>query len=256
MSVVFQQLRNSGAGVRPGDLEPGQLAFNLSDSKGYLGNGTNAKTLADGSAGTPVPTAGKGWIEFNLKVADTAALLTAGTTPLVVADSRSFATPVTPTAGQTLTYDAAANGGKGGYVPKTPGHTAVYSIANDAASLNASSGSATGDLVAGLTATVAAITAKADLKAGDLVIVTDSTNADASGNVGPGTYVYDGTSFVKEPGGGGGANHLGDLLNVNTTAATVTAANIGGLLVRDISVATETDPNAYKLVTAIDSGTY
>lgn len=254
MALTFQQLRNSGAGVKPGDLEPGQLAFNLSDSKGYLGNGTNAKTLADGSAGTPVPTAGKGWIEFSLKAGDISDLLTKGTTPAVLKDSRSFATAKTPTAGQVLTWDAAADGGAGGYVPTTPGKTAVYSVANSAAALNASSGSTTGDLVAGLIAGTT-ITAKGDLHAGDIAIVTDSGSADASSNVGPGTYIYDGTTFHLEP-SGGGASNLGDLLNVNTAAATVTAANQNGLLMRDGAVATETSAGAYKLITAIDCGTY
>jgi hypothetical protein len=254
MALTFQQLRNSGAGVKPGDLEPGQLAFNLSDSKGYLGNGTNAKTLADGSTGSPAPTAGKGWLEFSLKAGDIADLLTKGAAPAVVKDSRAFGTAKTPSAGQVLTWDAAADGGAGGYVPTTPGTTAVYSVANNSAALNASSGSTTGDLVAGLIAGTS-ITAKGDLHAGDIAIVTDSGSADASSSVGPGTYIYDGTSFHKGP-SGGGASNLGDLLNVNTAAGTVAAANQNGLIVRDGSVATETNAGAYKLITVIDCGTY
>lgn len=254
MAFVLQQLRNSGAGTKPGDLEPGQLAFNLSDSKGYLGNGTNAKTLVDGSSASPAPTVGKGWLEFSLKAADIAAVLTAGATPSTVKDSRTFAVPIVPSAGQILAWDATANGGAGGYVPKTPGKTAVYSIANDLAALNASSGNVTGDLVAGLIAGTA-VTAKTDLHAGDIAIVTDSTKADASANVGPGTYIYDGTSFHKEP-GGSGASNLGDLLNVNTATAAVAAANQAGFLVRDSSVATETNPGAYKVVSVFDCGEY
>ena len=254
MAAVFQQLRSSSANTPPGDLEPGQLAFNLADSKGYIGNGTNAKTKADGSAGTPSPTAGKGWIEFNLKASDIAALLTGGSTPSVVSDSRSFAAPVVPTAGQVLTWNAAANGGAGGYVPATPGSTAVYSLANNTASLN-SGGSLTADMVAGLIAGTT-VTAKADLHAGDAVIVTASGNADASANIGPGSYLYDGTSFLKQPGGGGGASNLGDLLNVNTATSAVSGTNQVGFLVRDGSVGTETDPGAYKVTTSIDAGTY
>ena len=253
MAVVFQQLRSSSANTPPGDLEPGQLAFNLADSKGYIGNGTNAKTKADGSAGTPSPTAGKGWLEFNLKASDIAALLTGGSTPSLVSDSRSFTAPVTPTAGQVLTWNAAANGGAGGYVPATPGSTAVYSLANNAASLN-SGGSLTADMIAGLIAGTT-VTAKTDLHAGDAVIVTDSGSADASANVGPGSYLYDGTSFLKQP-GGGGASNLGDLLNVNTATSAVSSTNQVGFLVRDGSVATETDPGAYKVTTSIDAGTY
>ena len=254
MAAVFQQLRSSSANTPPGDLEPGQLAFNLADSKGYIGNGTNAKTKADGSAGTPSPTAGKGWIEFNLKASDIAALLTSGATPSLVPDSRSFTAPVTPTAGQVLTWNATANGGAGGYVPVTPGATAVYSLANDLAALNSGGGNTTADLVAGLIAGTT-VTVKTDLHAGDTVVVTDSKNADASANVAPGSYIYDGTNFVALP-SGGGASNLGDLLNVNTAASAVTGANQTGFLVRDSSVATETSPGAYKITTAIDAGTY
>ena len=253
MAVVFQQLRSSSANTPPGDLEPGQLAFNLADSKGYIGNGTNANTKADGSAGTPAPTAGKGWIEFNLKASDIAARLTGGATPSLVSDSRSFAAPVVPTAGQILTWNAAANGGAGGYVPSTPGKTAVYSVANDLAALN-SGGTLTADVVAGLIAGTT-VTAKTDLHAGDVAIITDSTRADASTNVGPGAYIYDGPNFLKQP-NGGGASNLGDMLNVNTAASAVTGANQAGFLVRDSSVATETSAGAYKVTTALDAGTY
>ena len=254
MAVVFQQLRSSSANTPPSDLEPGQLAFNLADSKGYIGNGTNIKTKADGSAGTPSPTAGKGWIEFNLKASDVAALLTGGATPAAIADSRSFTAPAVPTAGQVLTWNAAANGGAGGYVPSTPGKTAVYSVANDLAALNSGGGNLTADMVAGLIAGTT-VTAKTDFHAGDVAIITDSTHADASTNVGPGAYIYDGTNFLKEP-GGGGASNLGDLLNVNTAASAVTGTNQAGFLVRDASVATETSPGAYKVTTALDAGTY
>ena len=253
MTVVFQQLRSSSANTPPGDLEPGQLAFNLADSKGYIGNGTNIKTKADGSAGTPGPTAGKGWIEFSLKASDITALMAGGATPSLVSDSRSFTAPVVPTAGQILTWNTAANGGAGGYIPATPGKTAVYSIANDLAALN-SGGNLTADMVAGLVAGTT-VTAKTDLHAGDVAIITDSTRADASTNVGPGAYIYDGTNFLKQP-SGGGASNLGDLLNVNTATSAVSGANQAGFLVRDGSVGTETDPGAYKVTTALDAGTY
>lgn len=254
MAVVFQQLRSSSANTPPGDLEPGQLAFNLADSKGYIGNGTNTKTKADGSAGTPGPTAGKGWIEFSLKATDIAALLAGGATPSLVSDSRSFAAPVTPTAGQFLSWSAAANGGAGGYIPVTPGKTAVYSVANDLAALNSGGGSATADLVAGLISGTT-VTAKTDLHAGDTVVITDSGNTDASTNVAPGSYIYDGTNFVALPSGGGAAN-LGDLLNVNTATSAVAGTNQAGFLVRDSSVGTETSAGAYKVTTALDAGTY
>ena len=248
MAFTLQQLRSSSAGTKPGDLEAGQLAFNLADSKGYLGNGTSLKTAADGS--TTAANAGKGWIEFDLKATNIASLISSQ----FLTNPATWTVPAVASAGQVLTWDAAANSGAGGYTPKTPGSVDVYSIANDAAALNASSGNATGDLVAGLVAATS-ITAKTDLSAGDLVVVTDSGNVDASGNVTVGSYIYDGTNFIAMP-SGGHLSYLNDLLNVNTATATVAAANQAGVLVRDSSVATETSPNAYKLVTTLDLGTY
>jgi hypothetical protein len=250
MAILQQQLRNSTAAAKPGDLEPGQLAYNLADSLGYIGNGGNQKTLVDGSTGAPAPTAGKGWIEFALKVADIATVLDGTFIP----DPGTFTgPPPAPTNGQVLTWDSTADGGAGGYVPATPGSPAVYSIPNDDANIG-TGGPLTADLNAGLIG-IGAITSAGDLNTGDSCIVTDSGNPDTSANVPPGSYTWDGTVWILSP-SGGGANILSDLANVNTTPTAVTGANQAGLLVRDTTVVTETAAGAYKITTSVDSGTY
>lgn len=250
MSVLQQQLRSTSAAAKPGDLEPGQLAYNLADSLGYLGNGTNTRTDVTGSAVLPAPTPGKGWVEFPLRISTIADGLKANFLP---APSALTPPASAPTAGQVLTWDATANGGTGAYIPKTPGTVAVYSIANNDANIG-TAGTTTSDLNAGLIAT-GRITAAGDLHAGDSCIVTDSGSPDTSTHVKPGTYIWDGSAWLAS-GGGGGAQVLGDLANVNITPTTVAAANQAGILVRDSSVAGETSAGAYKLSNRIDSGTY
>lgn len=247
MAIIQQQLRSTSASGKPGDLEPGQLAYNLTDSKGYLGNGSSSKTLIDGS--TTVATANKGWIEFPLKVADITALQEGVFLP----DPGSFAGSVSPTPGQVLTWDATADGGTGGYVPVTPGSISVYTIANDDSNIG-TSGTTTADLNAGLIAK-GGITAASDLNSGDSCIVTDSGNADTSTGVPPGSYTWDGTAWLLAP-SGGGATLLSELLNVSVPLTTVDGEKQGGFLVRDLTVSGETSPGAYKVVTSIDSGGY
>ena len=251
MALTIQNLRNAGAGTHPGDLEPGQLAFNLADSMGYLGNGTNNQTLIDGS-NTGTGTASKGWIQFALKVSDIS-LNQAG---VFLPDPNSLVGSTPPSAGQVLTYSTAANGGFGGYVPTTPGTTAVYNLANDSTNIPSPGTGQDADIIAGLTG-AGEIASAGDLNAGDTVIITDSGNADRSSQVGPGTYIYNGTAFIKSP-VGGGVEYLQDLLNVDSSnpPSTVAAANQSTLIVRDGSVAAETAAGAYKQISVLDLGTY
>ena len=249
MTVRQQQLRSTSAAAKPGDLEPGQLAYNLADSLGYLGNGTDTKTDIGGSPVLPAPSVGKGWIEFPLRISTIANGLDGSFVP----DPSALNPPASaPTSGQVLTWDPAADGGTGAYVPQTPGAIAVYSIANDDANIG-TGGTTTTDLNAGLIAN-GDITGVGDLNAGDSCIVTDSGNPDTSPNVSPGSYIWDGAAWLAS--GGGGANVLGDLANVNTTPTAVGGANQTGFMVRDSSVVGETSPGAYKVSTTIDSGTY
>jgi hypothetical protein len=240
MALTIQNLRNASAGQHPGQLEPGQLAFNTADSVGYVGNGTNANTLIDGTT-TGSPPAGKGWIQFPLRVATITAQQQA-------ANAFQAPLPNGTSAGQVLTWNGSS------YVAQTPGQAAVYALPNDTSQLNAG-GPLTADLVQGLI-TATTVGQKSDLNAGDTAIVTDSGNADASANVGVGTYLYDGTDFIKLPGGGGGANILNDLTNVNDAPATVAWDHQAGLIVRDNTVTNKDNPNAYKLISTIDLGIY
>ena len=250
MAIVQQQLRNTSAASKPGDLEPGQLAYNLADSLGFLGNGSNAKTLMDGSTSTPAPTVGKGWIEFPLKASDVASLIAGDFIPN---PDTLISPPAAPSSGQVLTWDSAADGGSGAYVPKTPGSVHVYSIANDDTNIG-TAGTTTADLNTGLIA-AGSISAPGDLMTGDSCVVTDSGNPDTSSAVGPGSYVWDGTGWLKSP-TGGGATLLGELLNVSTPPTTVAATNQGGFFVRDTSVTSDTATGAYKFTTIIDCGEY
>ncbi len=249
MAIVQQQLRNSTAAAKPGDLEPGQLAYNLADSLGYIGNGTNIKVDIGGGTVAPAPTAGKGWLEFPLKIGDIAS----GLDGQFVPDPSSLAPPAgAPTPGQVLTWDPTADGGSGAYVPATPGSISVYSIANDDVNIGVG-GTTTTDLNAGLIGN-GEITGPGDLNSGDSCIVTDSGNPDTSANVPPASYTWDGTVWLQSP--GGGASILGDLTNVNITPTSVQGVDQGGFLVRDTSVVGETAANAYKITTGIDSGSY
>ena len=117
MAIVQQQLRSGSSGSVPGDLEPGQLAYNLNDAVGFLGNGGNTKTLKDGSIATPAPTAGKGWIEFALKADDISQLIAGDFIPN---PSTLASPPPDPTDGQVLTWDPTADAGSGAYIPKDP----------------------------------------------------------------------------------------------------------------------------------------
>ena len=117
MATVQQQFRSSIASSKPGSLEPGQLAYNLEDSFGYLGNGGNSKVLRDGTIHQPAPLPGKGWLEFPLKVSDITALQEGAFVP---APSSLINPPAPPSNGQVLAWNDTANGGGGAYVPTTP----------------------------------------------------------------------------------------------------------------------------------------
>lgn len=244
MAIIQQQLRSTSASGKPGDLEPGQLAYNLQDSRGFLGNGSSSKTLIDGSS-TP-SNANKGWIEFPLKVADITALQEGVFLP----DPASFANSVSPTPGQVLAWDASANG-TGGYVPVTPGSISVYTLVSNDANIGRT-GDRTDDLNQGMLLTN--LVSPAALNSGDSCIVTDG-GSNTSSAVPPGSYTWDGSDWLLAP-SGGGATLLDELLNVNTGLTRVDADKQGGFLVRDLTVSGETSPGAYKVVTSIDSGGY
>lgn len=59
MALILQNLRAEGAGIEPGSLLPGQLAFNLVDRIVFVGDGTDFKTDFLGTQVLGVP--GQGW---------------------------------------------------------------------------------------------------------------------------------------------------------------------------------------------------
>ena len=66
MTISVQQLRSAIPGAQPQSLDPGQVAFNVSDGTMYLGNGTDVKIDFSGATVLPAPPAGKGWIQVLL----------------------------------------------------------------------------------------------------------------------------------------------------------------------------------------------
>lgn len=67
MTISFQQLRSAIPGAQPQQLDPGQVAFNVSDGTMYLGTGTDSKIDFSGEQVLPAPPAGKGWIQVLLE---------------------------------------------------------------------------------------------------------------------------------------------------------------------------------------------
>ena len=61
MATQIQLLHSLTAGNKPGDLAPGELAYNLADGFSYLGNGTNNYTDTLGNIIGPSMNPGGGW---------------------------------------------------------------------------------------------------------------------------------------------------------------------------------------------------
>ena len=66
MTITVQQLRSAIPGAQPSSLDPGQVAFNVSDGTMYLGTGADTRTDFSGAQVLPAPPAGKGWIQVLL----------------------------------------------------------------------------------------------------------------------------------------------------------------------------------------------
>jgi len=66
MTIPFQNLRSAIPGAQPAQLDPGQVAFNVSDATMYLGTGADTKIDFSGAVVTPNPPAGKGWVQVLL----------------------------------------------------------------------------------------------------------------------------------------------------------------------------------------------
>jgi hypothetical protein len=67
MTISVQQLRSAIPGAQPSQLDPGQVAFNVSDGTMYLGTGSDVRIDFSGTTVLPNPPAGKGWIQVLLE---------------------------------------------------------------------------------------------------------------------------------------------------------------------------------------------
>ena len=67
MTITVQQLRSAIPGAQPASLDPGQVAFNVSDGTMYLGTGSDVRIDFSGAQVLPAPPAGKGWIQVLLE---------------------------------------------------------------------------------------------------------------------------------------------------------------------------------------------
>ena len=96
------------------------------------------------------------------------------------------------------------------------------------------------------------ITLATDLGTGDQVLVTPATPGSPAAGISSGSYVYDGAALqmASSP---AMLHTLSDVTDVNV--ATVAAASVKGLLVRDITVA-DGVAGAYKLVSVLDLGQF
>ena len=98
MPSIVQHFHSTTVNSKPTTtgLESGQIAFNLPDRMMFLGNGSNAFTRADGTAGTAPPT-GKGFIEVALnsgsQVYTAAAVTKAGAAPTTAEINTAIGSP-------------------------------------------------------------------------------------------------------------------------------------------------------------------
>jgi len=97
MTISVQQLRSAIPGAQPQQLDPGQVAFNVSDGTMYLGTGTDTKIDFSGAQVLPAPPAGKGWIQVLLERAALNAFF--------IANPEAEGRPA-PTNEQVLTWNA------------------------------------------------------------------------------------------------------------------------------------------------------
>ena len=67
MTISIQQLRSAIPGAQPSSLDPGQVAFNVSDGTMYLGTGSDVRIDFSGQQVLPAPPAGKGWLQVLLE---------------------------------------------------------------------------------------------------------------------------------------------------------------------------------------------
>lgn len=260
MATKIQNLHSLSAGNQPGDLLPGEIAYNLADGFEYLGTGGDNYVDSLGNVIGPATTPGMGWQQAIYNAAPVSgSVILAG----LYDATQNLVTSVTPAgtaAGFTAAsaLPAAAAGNDGYYVLVTIGGTmAPPAPAGDAAPGDwiVSTGTAWSlvdqsqvvlpasnvavNAISGLTATNAQ-DAFAELQAdkfavvgGTLtgpVVIADGGNAGVALTIsnGGGFSVEGASSLASDLSIGGGLSVVGDSsLGVVTTSGNVT---VGGLL--------------------------
>lgn len=116
MSIILQNLRSETPGFTPTGLSPGQLCFNVADDIVFIGDGTNTKTLFNGTQ-TPV-TPGTGWFSVPLSrnILDT----------FFISNPESYGD--NPSDGDVLAYSASV--GKPVWLPSSSETAAIYTTTN------------------------------------------------------------------------------------------------------------------------------
>jgi hypothetical protein len=116
MGIILQNLRSETPGFTPTGLSPGQLCFNVADDIVFIGDGTNTRTLFDGTQ-TPV-TLGTGWFSVPLSrnILDT----------FFISNPASYGD--NPADGDVLAYSASV--GKPVWLPSSSETTAIYTTTN------------------------------------------------------------------------------------------------------------------------------
>jgi microcystin-dependent protein len=113
MATTIQNLHSLTAGNKPGDLQPGELAYNLADGYVYLGNGGNNYIDTLGGVISPSIAPGGGWQQSIFNAAPVPGAVTlAGTYDAqanLVASVTSAGTTAGFTAGAALPAAAAGN---------------------------------------------------------------------------------------------------------------------------------------------------
>jgi len=205
-NIRIKRRAAGGAAGAPATLLNGELAFNEQDDTLYYGKGNGA----GGAATAIVAIAGPGKFA-NLGTANTwtgAQTFNgntvfggnidfgAGTLTNLPLSKLTDTTITTPTNGQMLAWDNTASK----WVNKTPNTAKVYSLADT--DVTAATGATTAlKITAALInkgAAAGGIAAAGSLNAGDICVVSGSASGVS------GSWIYDGTTWVVLPSGGGG----------------------------------------------------
>ena len=205
-NIRIKRRAAGGAAGAPATLLNGELAFNEQDDTLYYGKGSGA----GGTATSVVAIAGPGKYS-NVGTANTwtgAQTFNgntvfggnidfgAGTLTNLPLSKLTDTTITTPTNGQLLAWDNTASR----WVNKTPNTAKVYSLADT--DVTAATGATTAlKITAALInkgAAAGGIAAAGSLNAGDICVVSGSASGVS------GSWIYDGTTWVVLPSGGGG----------------------------------------------------